>query len=102
MTKFNLTIGLNDKDTKTQLYDDITAYKIVENILKQYLDGYTILKAFGGYKHDDGTFTQENSLRVELLFTTALQVKIICDKIKQQLNQESIVVETIETNSQLW
>lgn len=102
MTKFNLTIGLNDKDTKIQLYDDITAYKIVENILKQYLDGYTILKAFGGYKHDDGTFTQENSLRVELLFTTALQVKIICDKIKQQLNQESIAVETIETNSQLW
>ena len=102
MTKFNLTIGLNDKDTKTQLYDDITAYKIVENILKQYLDGYTILKAFGGYKHDDGTFTQENSLRVELLFTTALQVKIICDEIKQQLNQESIAVETIETNSQLW
>lgn len=102
MKKFNLTIGLNDKDTKTQLYDDITAYKIVENILKQYLDGYTILKAFGGYKHDDGTFTQENSLRVELLFTTALQVKIICDKIKQALNQESIAVETIEINSQLW
>ena len=102
MKKFNLTIGLNDKDTKTQLYDDITAYKIVENILKQYLDGYTILKAFGGYKHDDGTFTQENSLRVEILFTTALQVKIICDKIKQALNQESIAVETIEINSQLW
>ena len=102
MTKFNLTIGLNDKDTKTQLYDDITAYKIVENILKQYLDGYTILKAFGGYKHDDGTFTQKNSLRVELLFTTALQVKIICDNIKEQLNQESIAVEIVETNSQLW
>lgn len=102
MTKFNLTIGLNDKDTKTQLYDDITACQIVENILKQYLDGYTILKAFGGYKHDDGTFTQENSLRVELLFTTASQVKIICDKIKQQLNQESVAVEIVETNSQLW
>ena len=102
MKKYNLTIGLNDKDTKMQKYDDITAYKMVEDILKQYLDGYTILKAFGGYKHDNGTFVQENSLRVEIMFATDLQVKLIVNQIKEKLNQESVAVESVETNSQLW
>lgn len=103
MKKFILTIGLNDKDTKTQRYDTITAYKMVENILQQYTDGYTMYQANGGYKHNDGTFTNEISLRVELLFVDELTCRIIANKIKSKdiLNQESIALEIIDTNSQL-
>ena len=103
MQKFILTIGLNDKDTKQQKYDIITCYKLVENVLKEYTDGYTIYETKGGYKHDSGEFVQETSLRVELLFTTELQVRLIANKIKapECLNQESIAFETITTNSVL-
>lgn len=102
MIKYNLSIGFNDKDSKTQILDDATIYSIIQNTLRQYLDGYTILTAFGGYKHDDNSFVDEKSCRVEILFSTDLQVKIIVNKLKQLLNQESIVVEKIETNSELW
>lgn len=67
MKKFILTIGLNDKDTKQQRYDTITAYKMVENILQQYTDGYTMYQANGGYKHNDGTFTNENIIKSRVI-----------------------------------
>lgn len=98
--RFTLTIGLNDKDTKIQKYDIITSYKLVEDILKQYTDGYTIYEAKGGYKHDDGYFVQENSLVVMLLFVNEMLVRVVCNKIKEVLNQESIAVckETIKSD----
>jgi hypothetical protein len=103
MEKFILTIGLNDKDTKQPKYDIITAYKLVENVLKQYVDGYTIYQTQGGYKHIDNTFITETSLRVELMFTTTNVVKTICNKIKSKdlLNQETIALEIVTSNSQL-
>lgn len=102
-TKYILTIGLNDKDTKAPRHDIITAYKLVENILQQYTDGYTIYETHGGYRHDDGTFVNEKSLRVELLFVDELTCRIIANKIKSPdiLNQESIAFEIIESNSAL-
>ena len=101
MTTYILTIGLNDQHTKTQKYDTITAYKMIENILTQYTEGYTIYETHGGYKHEDGTFITETSLRVELSFIAETQVYIIANHIKYQLNQESIVLETRKTNSRL-
>lgn len=101
MIKHILTIGLNDKDTKQQKYDIVTCYKMVETTLKKYVDGYTIYQAQGYYKHENGEFVSENSLRVELLFTRETIVKKIAKDIKIILNQESIVYEKQTTNSNL-
>lgn len=100
-TKHILTIGLNDQHTKTQKYDTITAYKMIENILNEYTTGYTMYETNGGYKHDDGTFISEKSIRVELMFISEALVFIIANKIKETLNQETIAYETITSNSQL-
>lgn len=102
MTKYTLTVGLNDKDTKTQIFDTTTAFGIVENTLRSYLDGYTIYTTHGGYKHEDNTFITEQSIRVEILFATDLIIRHIVNTLKQTLNQESIAVEKTETNSELW
>lgn len=100
-TKYILTIGLNDKDTYTQKYDTITAYKLVQSTLQDYTDGYTIYETKGGYKHTNGTFVSETSLRVELSFIAETQVRVIALAIKKLLNQESIVLETQKLNSEL-
>ena len=49
--KYTLLIGLNDKDTKTQLVNTLEAYKMIMNVIKNYTDGATIYEAFGYYKH---------------------------------------------------
>lgn len=93
MDKFIMYLGLNDKDTKTQKIDTIEAYKTCEHILLHYTGGATIFEANGIYKHDDGTFTTEKTLRIELLFTTEDTVKAIAEQLKKTFNQESIAIQ---------
>lgn len=93
MEKYTLYVGLNDKDKKVQLISTLEAYKICNNILLQYTDGATIFEANGIYKHEDGDFTIEKTLRIELLLTTKTIVDKIVADLKKALNQEAIVIQ---------
>ena len=102
MKKFTLYVGLNDKDTKIQKIDTLTAYKMVENVITKKTDGYTISEAKGYYRHEDGTVTIENTLRIEMLFVDRILVKEFCETLKNMLNQEAIAVEETTVTSELW
>jgi hypothetical protein len=100
--KFTLYVGLNDKDTKIQEVSTIEAYKIIKKLLLSYTDGATIFEADGIYKHDDGSFVTEKTLRIELMFIEKTTVKEIVDNIKRLLNQESVAVQREVVESELW
>ena len=101
MEKFTLFCGLNDKDTKMQEISTLDAYKMVQNIALDMFDGATISEADGIYKHDDGSFTVEKTLRIELLFAEYEKVKVFCERLKTALNQESIAVQKEMIESEL-
>lgn len=101
MNKFTLYLGLNDKDKKVQLINTLEAYKICNNILMHYTDGATIFEANGIYKHDNGEFTIEKTLRIELLFVDKKTVLNIVDDLKKAFNQESIAVQEQKISSEL-
>ena len=100
--KFTLYVGLNDKDSKVQEIATLEAYKIINNLLLTYTDGATIFEAVGIYKHEDGSFVTENTLRIELMFIEKKAVKEIVDNIKRLLNQESVAVQREIVESELW
>ena len=111
MDKYTLYLGLNDKDkkkaeelTKKDIYGvDKKTYqdKICNNILLHYTDGATIFEANGIYKHEDGDYTIEKTLRIELLFIdTEILDKIIAD-LKRAFNQEAIAVQKQKVDSYL-
>lgn len=100
--KHVLYVGLFDKVTKNQKIGTLAARDIIENILIDAgLDGGTISEAVGIYKHDDGSIIHEPSIRVEVLFASEKQIKVICKAIKIALNQESIAVESQTINGRL-
>ena len=101
MEKFILYLGLNDKDKKIQLISTIEAYKICMNILKNYTEGATIFEANGLYKHENGNFVIEKTLRIELLFINEKTVKEIVNELKKIFNQETIAVQKENVNSYL-
>jgi hypothetical protein len=101
MKKHTLYLGLNDKDTKTQLINTIEAYKIVSNILAADFGGGTIFEAQGIYKHDDGTIVFEKTLRIEILFAETPQIKTLVNTLKKIFNQESIAVQEENISSEL-
>lgn len=99
--KFALYIGLNDKVDKVQKINTVEAYKMVQNVALQMFDGCTISEADGIYKHEDGGFAVEKTLRVELLFTNLQTVKQFAEQIKIILNQESIAMQREVLESEL-
>lgn len=90
MQKFTVYLGLLDKDSKTQKFSTLEAYKIVERLSANTFEGATISEAHGVYKHADGTVVIEPSLRIEVL-TESLGEFV--PRLKSLFNQESILVE---------
>ena len=99
MDKYILYVGLNDKDTKTQKIDTLSAYNLANNILLNYVEGATVTQSKGIYKHQNGNVVIENTLIIELLFTDKTTVETIAKELKIALNQESIAIQkqTIES-----
>lgn len=102
MEKWTLYLGLNDKDTKRQQIATVEAYKIVSNLVAKRFGGGTIFEARGIYTHEDGTVTEEVTLRIELLFAAENDVRAFVDTLKEVFNQESVAVQKEVINSQLW
>lgn len=101
MEKFTLYVGLNDKDSKQQEISTLDAYKMVRNAALQLFDGATISEADGIYKHDDGSFVVEKTLRIEIMFTDIQTVKQFAGQLKVLLNQESIALQREVIESEL-
>ena len=92
MTEAKIYVGLNDATTKTQRFD---TGRYVE-LLKKVCVGNGIPFSFnlmeGGYIHEDGTFTQENSIVVTLIDVDEGVVDAVARDLCMFFHQESVLV----------
>lgn len=85
-------IGLQDKDTKTELIKYDEACKIIAN----RLEVFTITKAQGGYKYYDNSLCFENILVVTVYETYSdSYIKTLANNFKFDFNQKCIGVEIV-------
>ena len=95
--KYNIYIGLNDKDSKKQ---EVSTRKAKEEVIKilnaNNITGLTMYEVTGVFKHEDGFITFEKSLKVELLEVKKEEVLRSIEELKTALNQESILIEEEE------
>lgn len=97
MIKYNIYIGLNDKDSKKQEISTRRARQEVIKILNNNnITGLTMYEVSGVFKHEDGAMTFEKSLKVELLEVKEEEVKKSINELKTALNQECIMLEKEE------
>ena len=104
MEKLTISIGLFDKDSKTQLISNDEAMETVNSCFLSRLDAFTVYFAKGVYTHENGSQIQENTIRVEVVTfndndynNTIQSIK----EVKQLLNQESVLLEKQTINSYL-
>ena len=94
MIKYNVYVGLNDKDTLNQIIDTTKAKKEIYNILlKNNIKGYTIYLVNGVFTNEKNEITREKTLKLELLDIKKDDIIKAIQEIKKTLNQESILLE---------
>ena len=98
MKSYMILLGLNDKDSKTQKYDTIEAYKIASNLVLSRIGFGTISQAYGVYTHEDGTPVVETSLRIEIA-GDGLRAKVtgLIESLKEVFNQGSVMLSETES-----
>lgn len=97
-SKYTLYIGTNDKDTYEQMIDTPTAIDIVNNICAENMCGYTMAEAKGGWA-EDGKLYHENTLVYTLVGVSEKQVVAVMREAREQLNQNTILVELADSTS---
>lgn len=100
MTTINFYIGKLDKLThKQELSNEYILNAIHKIITKRGVLGYTVTSCKGCYTHANGTIVREPSYKVTVC-NMDLPIQIICNELKLQLNQESIMVEVYNSTVQ--
>lgn len=87
--KFTLYLGLNDKNTKHQEIDTLTAYKLAVGIVGDC----SIQEITGFYTHQNGSPVIEKSLKIEVFGKTESELKSIAEQLKLVFNQESVIIQ---------
>lgn len=92
MYKYNIYVGMFDKDTKTQVLSNTEFLNTVRKIMRyNYIDNYTIIKAKGHYKSNTMTVC-EPSIIVEIIINYELFTDDIKRMLCNELNQESVLI----------
>lgn len=95
MYKYNIYIGMFDKDTKTQVLSNTEFLNAVRKVMRlNFIHNYTIIKAKGHYKSNTMTVCEPTiiieiivkDVTIEQLFNT---IKTMLCK---ELNQESVLI----------
>lgn len=94
MTRYTLTIGLFDKDTKKQKFTSEMAIKIVSDLVVDIIGYGTVYQGSGIYTHRNGVTVIEPSI-IFFVDGEGIEDKIrsLAWNIKKALNQESVMME---------
>ena len=88
-------IGTKDKDTKDyKLTNEFIKQTIIDEVTKQYPNGFTITEGIGYYNHDSGEVVTEKTYIVTILDEVFVNVDLT-NTLKEKLNQECIGVQVI-------
>ena len=64
--KYEIFIGLKDKDTYDEIFDEESFKKALSEICKEKQICFSLLTQLGGYTHNKG-YTTETSLRIVII-----------------------------------
>lgn len=97
MYKYNIYVGMFDKDTKQQEISSQDFFNKVRKVMRlKDINNYTIYKCKGHYKHENGTIVCEPSLNIEVIesenWTNFMYINDLKHMLCDLLNQESVLI----------
>ena len=85
-------VGLNDGDTKEQRFDTDRYTSILKRVCVQYGVPFSFDVVKGGYIHDDGEYTEENTIVLTFIDAPQKTVDEIAEDLCVFFRQESVLI----------
>ena len=92
MTETRIYVGLNDSLTLDQKFETEKYANILRNVCISYSIPFSFCIQRGGYFHEDGRFTDENTLVVTLIDVEEETVSEIAKDLCVFFRQESVMI----------
>ena len=92
MTQTTIYIGLNDAVTKTQIFETEKYIKILKDVCCAYHTSFSFDVIEGGYIHDSGEYTKENTLQLTLIDVEKKRIEEIAKDLCAFFHQESVLI----------
>ena len=92
MTETRIYVGLNDAETRQQLFETEQYLAMLAEICRNYHAAFTVEIDKGGYFHEDGRYTEETSLALLLIDADRDVVRKIAEDLRVAFRQESVLV----------
>ena len=108
MTKFSISLGLADKDSKKEEFSiSDSKAKVIGLLTGLKINGGSLTEMEGFYRHENGVLVVEKSLKIEYLeldenldkLAKYNKAMLVCDMLKNHFNQESVLLEVSEIDS---
>ena len=85
-------VGLNDSVTGVQKFDTEKYLSILKNVCRNYEVAFSVHQIHGGYFHEDGRYTEENTLSLMLMDVAEEKAMEIARDLCAFFHQESVMV----------
>ena len=92
MVETRLYVGLNDSETKRQLFETERYLDQLKEICFKYHVPFSVDTEEGGYFHDSGEYVEENTLVLTLIDAERETIEKIAKDLRTLFNQESILI----------
>ena len=94
MVQTQVYIGLNDAETRAQKYDTERYVELSRQVCIEHKMPFSFDVISGGYIHDDGEYTEENTIMLTFIDADQEAVDEIARDLFRLFNQESVLVTT--------
>ena len=92
MTETKIYVGLNDSETRVQMYDTEKYISILKDVCRSYHVGFSVSAGQGGYFFEDGSYVQETTLVLSLIDADVDTVNEIAKDLCVFFRQESVLI----------
>ncbi len=92
MRETKIYVGLNDSETLKQEHETETYISVLKHVCSQYHVPFSFSVVEGGYMHEDGRYTQEQTLVVSMIDVNNETVNEIAKDLCVFFRQESVLI----------
>ena len=93
--KYEIFIGIKDKDTYEELFSVDDFKRLLIRICTEKEICFSLLKQVGGYTHGKG-YTTETSLRVIIIGANFEEITLLGEMLKKEINTDTILITKTE------